>query len=137
MKVRKHHWPPGTSGNPAGRSVLPATLVGIKELTKEEVRLTVSGYLRTSDIGLEMLIESKPLNFSSLDALICSIIIKAIKLGDYSRLDYLLSLCGIKPKLETSLEIMAISAEQHQKYQIVKSMSDDEIVKLLAKSRGA
>ena len=103
----KTRFKPGQSGNPAGRAKDPQELHLIKQLTKREFSLLLNKILQCDPDKL------KDFKGSVLEMWLAAGATKAIKTGDYSRLEFLINrLIGKVPdKLEVS-EIDSVSDEE-------------------------
>lgn len=82
-------FPKGVSGNPSGRTKLPAELKKIKPFTTEEVERLIAKYLRMTTAQLNEVVHDK--KSPAIAVLFGSIIIHCAKSGDYSKLDFLLN----------------------------------------------
>jgi hypothetical protein len=81
-------WKPGQSGNPNGSRKIPEDLKGVMSLTQTEICKIVSKYGRMSAAELTEALQDKSVPVIQLA--ICSIFMKSIQLGDYTRLQFLL-----------------------------------------------
>lgn len=79
---------PGQSGNPSGRPALPEALRSVHELTKDEVKRTISKYLRAN--ARELAETKVDKDAPSLDVWLASGILKGIAHGDFTRLAFML-----------------------------------------------
>lgn len=88
QKTGGKDWEPGQSGNPRGRPRVPKELKGIKALSPN-----LLGKLITKYGGMDrdkLRLKAADPRTPALDLMIISIITKAIKDGDYTRLNFLL-----------------------------------------------
>ena len=127
---KNNRFKPGESGNPSGRPKLPPELAGIALFTKDEIQRTISKYLRCGKKELQALMKDD--SISSFEGIVVSIISKAAETGDYTRLNFLFDRGGNKEKDEKTIKIEQQTADEAVKDKIVKSMSKEEINKLLA-----
>lgn len=79
----------GVSGNPGGRPALPADIKNLRKENKAELERVLSEYLKKT--GKEIRKIDKDQNTPALQAMIASIINRAIFGGDEQRLDFLLN----------------------------------------------
>lgn len=94
---------PGQSGNPAGRTPLPEDLKSVKILTNTNLRARVQRLLDLPTDDLVAYAEDPKL--TALDAMIASIVVKAVVNGDQQRLDFILNrLVGkVQDKVEVTM----------------------------------
>lgn len=94
---------PGQSGNPSGRRKLPEELKDIAEFTAEEIKRMFAKYGR---MPVELVKEAaNDLQIASIEAVIASGIMRAIKDGDYARLSYFLDRTIGKVTEKTEIEM--------------------------------
>ena len=82
-----------------GKRALPLALKGIKPLTKEELKVTFSKYLRMTGDEIAPIYENIN-SLSLLDAWMVSIITTSIRKGDASQLHYMLDRFWGRPKTD-------------------------------------
>lgn len=93
--LSKYNFKPGQSGNPEGRPRIPENLRSVRPLSHDEMIRIVSKLLRMNVCDLESI---KIENVSSIEAMIITVIIKAIQNGDTNKIEFLLNRCGLKIK---------------------------------------
>ncbi len=115
---KQYHFKPGVSGNPGGR--------GVNYLTRSKVKVMIDKYLALSKIELEALKakETTPV----LELMIISTILQCIKVGDYSRMEALLSRAigrvqEIEDDVDSSNEMSKLS--MHELLTLVKPITKD------------
>jgi len=88
--LAKYAFKPGNRANPGGRPKLPKELAKIRKYISEEVAHIISKYLRMKKVDLIELMKDTD-HLPMLDATICSILVRAYKQGDPSKLEFLLT----------------------------------------------
>lgn len=88
MTKNNGRWKPGQSGNPKGPAVLPAELRAVTRLSAGYVKGLIA---KLSQLSPEQLVVGLETNaFNAMEAMVASIIKRAIVDGDHSRLNFLL-----------------------------------------------
>lgn len=100
----------GQSGNPGGRPKLSPELKAIKVFTPEEVERIIAKYMRLSKGKLQRLLKEDSDDLPMFEALVCSILAKAYKTGDYSKVEFLLLRTVGKVKDKEVIDIESTSA---------------------------
>lgn len=80
---------PGQCPNPNGRPKMPPELKEAKKLTQTQIEIALTQFLAMDDKQLRAIIKDP--KSTRLQAIIASIVDKAIKIGDQQRLDFLLN----------------------------------------------
>lgn len=91
---------PGQSGNPGGRPKLPEELRKIKELHAEEVKRLFAKYARMTKEEVHAALNDQKTPI--FEMVIASGLVKAVKEGDYTRLNFILDRTIGKPKADAS-----------------------------------
>jgi hypothetical protein len=96
-------WKKGQSGNPGGRPKLPAELKMIKELTGEEVKRLFAKYARMNKEEISSAVTDKTTPMFEL--VIAAGLVKAVKDGDYQKLNFILDRTIGKVVEKTEVEL--------------------------------
>lgn len=89
FKTGGRNFEKGRSGNPNGRPGMPKEVREAMKMNKAEFAQLMLKYLQSSHSELKLALESK--ETKSLDKIVISIILNAIKKGDEKRLDFLMN----------------------------------------------
>lgn len=88
-KTGGKNFEPGNNANPNGRPPLPSDLKAARNLNKIEVSRIINKFMNMS--SAEMTEELSKPDSKALETMIGKIISEAVKLGDYTRVDFLLN----------------------------------------------
>ncbi len=94
---------PGQSGNPAGRGKLPEELRQYKELTPEEVKRMFAKYARMGEAGIDEAMNED--DTPMFEKVIASGLKRALKDGDYAKLNFILDRTIGKVAEKTSIDL--------------------------------
>ena len=94
---------PGVSGNKGGRPKLPPELKAFKEISSEEVKRLFAKYARASKEELKEALQAE--NTPCIELVIASGLARAIKDGDYSKLNFILDRTIGKVAEKTSIDL--------------------------------
>lgn len=119
FKTGGRNFKKGQSGNPNGRPGLPKELREAMKMTKKEFSELMIKYLQSTHAELKNSLENS--QTKTLDKIVISIILNAIKNGDEKRLDFLMTRIVGKAKSEVDITSggepvnFAMSAEERAK----------------------
>lgn len=118
---------PGESGNPNGRPVMPSELKEAKRLTFIDFQNLVYKYLEYTQEELKEVLAAP--HTTAKDALIASVMAKAIFHGDVTRFEWLLVRIFGKQIIETAPK--GLSAEDVDNPLLLRKIPNDILLKLL------